>query len=127
MPLGAFGGHLSRYAIAQKILKFGYFWPTIFHNCILVVQKFHVCQIYDRKFFALPSPLHPIFTASPFAKWGINFITCNPNLTRGYGYIIVVVDYFTKWVKVMPTFNNTGKLVAYVFFNHVISRFGVLQ
>eukprot|EP00253_Pinus_taeda_P009088 PITA_09088 len=30
---------------------------------------------------------------------GIDFMTCNPRLVRGHGYIIIVVDYFMKWVE----------------------------
>jgi len=54
-------------------------------------------------------------------------MTCNPHLVGGHGYIIFIIDYFTKWAKAMPTFNNTIEKVAYFFFNHMISRFGVLQ
>ena len=51
----------------------------------------------------------------------------SPHSTGGYGYIIVNVDYFTRWAKVMPTFSNTSETTAYFFFNHIIARFGVLQ
>ena len=42
-----------------------------------------------------------------------------------YQYIIVVVDYFTKWAESIPTFNCTAETAARFFFNHVITRFGV--
>ena len=76
---------------------------------------------------APPTPLHPIIDVSPFAKWGIDFITCNPDSTKGHGYIILVVDYFTKWAEAMPTFMVDGKTVATFVFNHLISCFGVPQ
>jgi hypothetical protein len=50
---------------------------------------------------------------------------CRPTSIRGHGYIIVVVDYFTKWVEAMPTFSNDDKTVALFVFNHIIARFGV--
>ena len=40
---GACGGHLSRLAMAQKILRAGYFYPTIFKDCVEVVKCFHPC------------------------------------------------------------------------------------
>jgi hypothetical protein len=46
---------------------------------------------------------------------------------KNRGYVIVAVDYFTKWAKVMPTFDNTGKTVALFIFNHIITRLGVPQ
>jgi len=54
-------------------------------------------------------------------------MTCNTHSTKGHGYMIIIVDYFTKWAKVMHTYNNTGKMTTYFFFNHVISSFGVPQ
>jgi len=40
---GACGGHMSGYATAQKILRAGYFWPSIFKDCILAVRSCHEC------------------------------------------------------------------------------------
>jgi len=52
-------------------------------------------------------------------------MTCNTTSAGGHGYVIVAIDYFTKWAKVMPTLNNSGEMAALFFFNHVVSRFGV--
>eukprot|EP00253_Pinus_taeda_P011702 PITA_11702 len=124
---GACGGHMPGYATAQKILRVGYFWPSIFKDCILAVRSCHECQIYQRKMRAPATPLHPIVTIGPFAKWGIDYVTCNPRLAGGHGYIIVAIDYFTKWAEAMPTLSEDGHTVAQFLFNHVISRFGVPQ
>jgi hypothetical protein len=124
---GACGGHMSGYATAQKILRAGYFWPSLFNDCIIVVQKCHACQTYNHKIRSHPAPLHPVVSVGPFAKWGIDFMTCHPHSARGHGYIIVAVDYFTKWAEAMPTFDNTGKTTTLFIFNHIIARFGVPQ
>ena len=36
-----------------------------------------------------------------------------------------MVDYFTKWVESMPTFNSSTKTATWFFFNHVITHFDV--
>ena len=122
---GACGGHLSRLAIAQKILCARYFWPTIFKDCISAIKKCHPYHIFSRKMRAHPAPLHPIVTIGPFAKWGIDFTTCNPLSTAGHHYIIVAMDYFTKWAEAMPTYNNDAKIATLFLFNHIIARFGI--
>lgn len=76
---------------------------------------------------APPAPLHPVVTIGPFAKWGIDYTSYNPRSAGGHGYIIVVVDYFTKWAEAMPTWNEDGHTVAQFLFNHVITWFGVPQ
>ena len=74
-----------------------------------------------------PAHLHPVITIGPFVKWGIDYMTCNPYSSRGHGYIIIAMDYFTKWVEAMPTYLVDGKATTQFLFNHVISRFSVPQ
>ena len=52
---------------------------------------------------------------------------CKPTSAGGHGYIIVAVDYFTKWVETMCTYAENGKNVALFLLNHIIARFGVPQ
>jgi hypothetical protein len=41
--------HVFGYSTAQNILRVGYFWPSLFKDCITVVQKFHACQTYNNR------------------------------------------------------------------------------
>jgi hypothetical protein len=125
--VGTCGGHMSGYATAQNILREGYFWPSIFKDCIRAVQKCHACQIYNHKSHAPPAPLHPVVSAGPFSKWGIEFMTCTPHSVGGMDTSLLSMDYFTKWAEAMPTFNNTRKTATLFVFNHIITHFGVPQ
>ena len=58
-------------------------------------------------------------------KWGIDYVTCNPGSVGGHKYIIVTIDYFTKWAEAMPTFKDSGETVAFFVFNQIIARFGI--
>jgi hypothetical protein len=69
--------------------------------------------------------MFPVITVGPFTKWGIDYTTCNPPSARGHRYIIVAVDYFTKWVEAMPTFKDDGEIATLFLFNQIIARFGV--
>eukprot|EP00253_Pinus_taeda_P034175 PITA_34175 len=99
----------------------------MFKDCITTVRSFHACQIFNHKTRIPPAPLHSVVVVGPFSKWGIGFMTCNPTSAKEHGYIIVAVDYFTKWAEAMPTLNNSGEMAALFFFNHVVSRFSVPQ
>ena len=122
---GACGGHLSWLATAQRILRVGYFWPSLFKDCVEAVKHCHPCQIFTRKVCAHRAPLFPVVTVGHFTKWGIDFTTCNPPSVANHRYIIVVVDYFTKWVEAMPTYKNDSDTATLFLFNQVISRFGI--
>jgi hypothetical protein len=123
--LGACGGHLSGMATTQKILRAGYFWPSIFKDCIEAVKKCPPCQIFNKKARTHPTVLHPIISIDPFSKWGIDFMQCKPTSAGGHGYIIVIINYFTKWAEAMPTFLNDGHTATLFLFNHIITRFGL--
>eukprot|EP00253_Pinus_taeda_P001718 PITA_01718 len=99
----------------------------MFKDFITAVRSCHACQIFDSKTRRPPASLRPVVAVGTFAKWGIDFMTCNPTSAGGHGYIIVAVDYFTKWTEAMPTLNNSGETAALFFFNHVVSRFGIPQ
>jgi hypothetical protein len=76
---------------------------------------------------AHPAPMFPFITIVPFTKWGIDYTTCNPLVARGHHYIIIVVDYFTKWAEAMPTFKYDGETEDIFLFNQIIARFNVLR
>jgi hypothetical protein len=122
---GACGSHFSGLETAQNILRASYFWSTLIKYCITSVKKCHPCQIFSRKMRAHPAPMFPVITVGPFTKWGIDYTTCNPPSARGHRYIIVAVDYLTKWVESMPTFKDDGDTAALFLFNQIIARFGV--
>ena len=73
------------------------------------------------------APLHPVIFVGPFTKWGIDFMHCKPTSVTGHGYIIIAIDYFTKWVEAIPTYAEDDRTTALSLFNHVIARFGFLQ
>ena len=50
-----------------------------------------------------------------------------PTSAGGHGYIIVAIDYFTKWAEAMPTYVEDGKSSTLFLFNHVITILGVPQ
>ena len=45
---------------------------------------------------------------------------CNPTFARGHWYIMVVIDYFMKWVKFMAKLLNDGQTNKLFMFNHII-------
>ena len=46
-------------------------------------------------------------------------------LFRSHKYIIVALDYFTKWVEAMPNFGNDSETTTLFLFNQFISCFGI--
>ena len=84
-----------------------------------------IVKIFSKKRCAHLTLFHPIVIIGPFSKWGIDFMTCKPTFIASHNYIIVVVDYFTKWVEANPTSSIDAKIATLFIFNHSITRFGV--
>jgi hypothetical protein len=72
-----------------------------------------------------PTPLHHVIVIGPFGKWEIDFTTCHPTSSQGHKYIIVAINYFTKWAEAMLTYLNDGKTTTLFTFNHIITKFEV--
>jgi hypothetical protein len=109
----------------KKSCKLGYFWPTIFKDCIEAVKKCHPYQVFTQKMHSHSAPLHPVITIDPFTKWGVDFVDCKTTSARGHQHIIMVVDYFIKWAEAMPTVKYDGKTATFFIFNQIIARFGI--
>ena len=50
---------------------------------------------------------------------------CNLASVGGHHHIIVVVDYFMKWAKAMPTIKSDGETTVHFIFNQIITWFGI--
>jgi len=67
--------------------------------------------------------LNPILKIKIFDVWGIDFMGPFPN-SFGNQYILVAVDYISKWVEVVPTKTNDNKVVVKFLKENIFSRFG---
>ena len=85
------------------------------------VKMCHHFQVFACNMRSKPAPLHPIITAGPFTKWGLDFMDCNPASAGEHHHIIVAIDYFMKWVEAMPTVKSDGEIVVHFVFNHIIT------
>lgn len=63
---------------------------------------------------------------APFIHWGIDFIREIVDRSSGcHKWILVVANYFTKWIEVVPKKKATSKVVINFLMENIITRFGV--
>ena len=67
-------------------------------------------------------PLNPILEVEIFDVWGIDFMGPFPS-SFGNQFILVAVDYVSKWVEVVPTKTNDNKVVVKFLKENIFSRF----
>ena len=72
--------------------------------------------------------LHPIIKPWSFKGWGLDFIgQINPPSSKGHRFMLVAMDYFTKWTETVPLKNMTHREVIEFITEHIIYRFSIPQ
>ena len=112
--------------LTRKIMRTSYFWLTMETNCCKFVQRCSKCQIHRDLIHMPPSELHALTSPWPFSVWGIDIIgKIEPKSSNGHEYILVAIDYFTKWVEATSYARLTVAIVAKFIRLHIIYRYGV--
>ncbi|PKI65570.1 hypothetical protein CRG98_014070 [Punica granatum] len=89
------------------------------------VKHCHRCQVYADQIKAPPNELHPMTAPWPFSMWGMDVIgLINPKASNGHMFILVVIDYFTKWIEAITLASVTTKAMAHFHRRDVIARYG---
>jgi len=123
---GTFGTHMNGHSMARKILRAGYFWMTMENDCCKHVRKCQKCQIYADNINVSPTALNVLSAPWPFSMWGIDVIgAIEPKASNGHRFILVAIDYFTKWVKATSYSNVTRKVVTKFIRKELIYRYGI--
>jgi len=123
---GTFGTHMNGHSMARKILRAGYFWMTMENDCCKHVRKCQKCQIYADKINVSPTVLNVFSTPWPFSMWDIDVIgVIEPKASNGHRFILVAIDYFTKWVEAASYSNVTRKVVTKFIRKELICRYGI--
>ncbi|KAG5241524.1 RNA-directed DNA polymerase (Reverse transcriptase), Ribonuclease [Salix suchowensis] len=100
--------HANGHTMAMQMQRSGYFWLTMERDCMAYVRKCHKCQVYGDKINAPPKPLFNMTSPWPFDI-----------------FILVAIDYFTKWVEANSYAHVTQKVVKKFIERDLICRYGI--
>ena len=122
---GICGNHIEARTLAGKVLRQGYYWPTILKDATDLVKKYRICQEHA-KISRLPlEPLTSITSPWPFQQWGLDILGPLPIGKGQCKFIIVAVDYFTKWAEAEPLATITEQKIRNFVWRAIICRFGI--
>ncbi|RDX90524.1 hypothetical protein CR513_27595, partial [Mucuna pruriens] len=71
---GICGTHIRGRALAGKIARAGYYWPTLKTDCMDYVKKCDKCQRFTDVHQVPLEQLHVVASPWPFHKWGIDIL-----------------------------------------------------
>ena len=122
---GIYSNNIGARSLAEKTLRQGYYWPTMLKDATELVKKYKICQEHAQ-ISPLPSePLTSIISPWPFQQWGLDILGALPIGKGQCKFIVVRVDYFTKWAKAEPLATITEKKVRNFVWRSIICKFGI--
>ena len=120
----ACGGQFDSQKTVVKVLQSGFYWPSLFKDAHNVCRACDKCQRLGKISHHHMTPLNPILGVDLFDVWGIDFIGPFP-ASFIYVYILVGVEYMSKWVQSVPCRAADHKVVLKFLKENIFSRFGV--
>ncbi|XP_071740579.1 uncharacterized protein [Rutidosis leptorrhynchoides] len=99
---GSYGLHSGWRTVAERIKRLGYYWPRMYADTaerIIVCQE---CQLHAPVSRAPQQPMIPITSPWTFCKWAIDIVGPFPKGAGKAEYLVVAIDFFTKWVEAKP-------------------------
>ncbi|XP_074324259.1 uncharacterized protein LOC141661175 [Apium graveolens] len=122
---GICGEHLAGRSLAFKILRQGFFWPTLKADASNYAKRCVQCQLFATVPKQPPEEMTSVLSPIPFTVWAMDIMGILPKSTRQAKYCIIAIDYMTKWVKARPLSASTEEAAKKFFLEQVILRFGI--
>ncbi|XP_071916150.1 uncharacterized protein [Coffea arabica] len=120
----ACGGHFGPKRTARKVLESGFYWPTLFKDAYSFCKSCDKCQRVGNISRRDQMTQTPMIFVEIFDVWGIDFMGPFPS-SFGFLYILLAVDYVSKWVEAKATRTNDSKVVAEFVKSNIFVRFGM--
>ncbi|KAG7528248.1 Integrase catalytic core [Arabidopsis suecica] len=103
----------------------GYYWPTMITDCVKFAQRCKRCQLHAPMIHQ-PSELFSSISAPyPFMRWSMDIIGPLHRSTRGAQYLLVLTDYFSKWIEAEAYASIKDSAVNTFIWKNIICRHGV--
>nr|GEV93224.1 reverse transcriptase domain-containing protein [Tanacetum cinerariifolium] len=115
-------GHYRANYTAKKVFDLGFYWPTIYKDAFELVKHCDSCQRQGKILQKDEMPQNSIQVCEIFDVWGIDFMGPFTS-SKGNKYILVAVDYLSKWVEAKALTTNDARVVV-KFLKSLFSWFG---
>jgi hypothetical protein len=123
---GICGGHFAPTTMAHKIIRAKFYWSSVFKDSYAKIKKCISCQQFSGKMKIFAMPLQPISVEQPFSQSILDIIgPINPKSSKGHIYILIAIDYFTKWKEAIALKRVDSEELIKIIKDNILSRFGV--
>lgn len=118
--------HQASHKMKWLLFWQGVYWPNMLKDCIEFAKGCKECQRHAGIQHMSVSELHAIIKPWPFRGWALDIIgEIWPASSKQHKFILVGINYFTKWVEAIPLVKVDQEVVIKFIQRHIVYRFGI--
>ena len=89
------------------------------------IKKCNQCQRFASNIHQPRKTLNPLSSPWPFIQWSLDIVGPFSKAVGNKRFLVVGIDYFTKWIKAKPLANIKNVDVKRLFWKNIVTRFGI--
>ncbi len=117
-------GHLGRFKMYKRLQTLVY-WPKMNSDVVDCVRCCQQCQLYKPEGRKLAGKLQQTEVHRPWEMLGVDIMGPFPRSSNRNVYLLVFVDYYTRWVELFPLRQATAETIVRVMTKDIFTRWGV--
>ncbi|GJR97222.1 reverse transcriptase domain-containing protein, partial [Tanacetum coccineum] len=118
--MGACSMHMKPRLVVAQAIRQGYYWPTMHKDAREEIRKCDSCQIHASVPRMPKTLMTSIMAPWPFFQWGMDVLGPLPEALGKVKYVIVAIDYLTKWIEAKPLAKTTRKEVKKFVWDNIV-------
>ncbi|KAJ4813319.1 Pol-polyprotein [Rhynchospora pubera] len=122
---GICGSHQGITSLGRRIVRAGFYWPSLKKDVETYVRRCEKCQFHARIPRQPPHPMQSISSSWPFDVWGLNLLGPFPQGRGNVKFLVVAVEYFTKWIEAKPLATITSQKIVDFARHQIVYRYGI--
>ena len=122
---GRFAGHFAERKIYDTLRK-SYWWKGMRADVRRHCRSCLTCATRKGTGRASRLPLQPIVVRGPFHRMGVDVLQL-PLTESGNHYVVVFLDYLTKWAEAFPVANQSAVTIVQLLVEEIFCRHGAPQ
>ncbi|KAJ4800173.1 Pol-polyprotein [Rhynchospora pubera] len=122
---GICGSHQGITSLGRRIVRAGFYWPSLKKDVETYVRRCEKCQFHARIPRQPPHPMQSISSSWPFDVWGLDLLGPFPQGQGNVKFLVVAVEYFTKWIEAKPLATITSQKIVDFARHQIVYRYGI--
>ena len=109
----------------HKLIQVGYYWHTMQTDAHAYIKACDKCQRFGNLIKQPTKELTPMMALWPFIQWGLDIMGLFLTMIKQLKFLVVSIDYFTKWVEAEALATIMEKNVRSFIRRNIICRYNI--